>query len=151
MRSCVLRSLPEFFRKASRLAVATSVLTLAVVPAGTSALAVPEREINVHFRGMATLPVDFGPQVLAVRTRLGVPATGLFRLANLTGSPLAVKARFVTRPAAAAKAYEPIGAFPVTRLRPHESRTVSVRFTVRRDLDVHTPEIYVEYTLEPAR
>ncbi len=111
----------------------------------------PAREINVHFRGLASLPVDFGPQVLAVRTRLGVPATGQFRLANLTGSPLTLKASFVSRPDKASRAFQPLSPFPVTRLRPHESRTVAVRFQVRPELDVHTPEIYVEYQLEPAR
>jgi cytochrome c oxidase assembly protein Cox11 len=100
---------------------------------------------------MATLPVDFGPQILAVRTPLGERASGVFRLSNMTGSTLSLRARFTTRPSVAGKAFEPIGAFPVTRLRPHESRTVTVPFRVRTDLDARTPEIYVEYVLEPVR
>ena len=111
----------------------------------------PTREVNVHFRGMATLPVDFGPQILAVRTRLGSLAEGRFRLSNLTGMPLEFRSRFVTRPGLAATAFVPAEGFPVTHLRPHESRIVPIRFRVRTDLDGHTPEIYVEYTLEAVR
>lgn len=151
MRCSALRSWHDVFVMRSRATVLAVLSSWTVVSAPCPAWAEPRREINVHFRGMATLPVDFGPQVLAVRTPLGERATGIFRLSNMTGSTLAVRARFTTRPAVARKAFEPVGAFPVTRLRPHESRTLNVPFRVRTDLDARTPEIYVECVLEPVR
>lgn len=113
------------------------------------------REVNVHFRGVVErgVPLDFGPTAPAVRVRVGEKRTVMYRVTNLSGTPVTLGAVRKVEPSAAAGAVRQIQC-PSLRpetLGPRESKLVPVEFQVESSLPASVAELTLGYQLKKVK